>query len=331
MIVKYLKSLVIGYGSIGKRHIQNLHKLKNMEILVCTKRKNDNFLKKHNCKVYPSLDLSLKESPDFAIICNETYLHISTALKLAQHKIHFFIEKPFGDSLSNTKKLIEITKKNQLISMVGCNFRFHPGIIQMKKIIDEDELGKIISVHSENSSFLPDWHPNEDYSKSYASNKKLGGGVILTCIHELDYLIWLFGKIKNIQTISGKFSDLKIDVEDFSTSLIHFKNMVVAELHLNFFQKPSSRNCKIIGTNGTVVWDYFENKVKLYDHKKNKWVIKLDKKNYDINSMYVDQLSHFLNCIETNSQTINPVKDALETLSLALIMKKHQNTQKWKK
>jgi predicted dehydrogenase len=331
LITKYLKSLVIGYGSIGKRHIQNLSQLKNMEILVCTKQKKDNFLKKHNCKVYASLDLSLKQSPDFAIICNETFLHISTALKLAKNKIHFFIEKPFGDSLSNTKKLIELTKKNKLISMVGCNFRFHPGIIQIKKIINNEDLGKIILVHSENGSFLPDWHPGENYSKSYASNKKLGGGVILTCIHELDYLIWLFGNVKNIYSFSGKLSDLKIDVEDFSISLITFKNMIVAELHLNFFQKPSSRYCKIIGTEGTLIWDYFENNVKLYDNKKNKWVIKLNQKNYDINSMYVEELSHFVNCIKTNSQTINPVEDALETLSLALSMKKHQNIEKWKK
>ncbi len=326
-----MKSLVIGYGSIGKRHIENLSKIKNMEIVVCTKQKKDNFLKKYDCKVYTSFDSSLKESPDFALVCNDTHCHISTAIKLAKNKIHFFIEKPLGDSLLSTKKLVQLTKKNNLITMVGCNFRFHPGIIKIKKIIKKNQLGRIISVHSENGSFLPDWHPDENYSKSYASVKKLGGGVVLTCIHELDYLIWLFGKVKNIQSVSGKYSDLKINVEDLSLTLLHFTNDVIAELHLDFFQKPSSRYCKIIGTKGTLYWDYFQNTVKLYDYKKEKWLIKLNKKNYDINNMYVEELSHFLNCIENNLQTINPVENGLETLSLALLMKKASKSKKWKK
>lgn len=326
-----MKSLVIGYGSIGKRHIENLSKIKNMDILVCTKQKKDNFLKKHNCKVYVSLNSCLKDSPDFALICNETHYHVSTAIELAKNKINFFIEKPLSDSLSGTKKLLDLIKNNNLITMVGCNFRFHPSIIEIRNIIKKNQLGRIISVRTENGSFLPDWHPHEDYKKNYASLKKLGGGVILTSIHELDYLIWLFGKIQNIQSFSGKYSNLKIDVEDLSITLIHFKNNIIAELYLDFFQKPPSRYCKLIGTKGTLYWDYSSNQLKLYEHKKEKWVVKLNNKNYDLNNMYVDELDHFMNCIKNNSQTINSVENSLETLSLALLMKKASISKKMEK
>ena len=326
-----MKALVIGYGSIGKRHINNLSKLPYMDIVVCTKQKKDIFLKKNNCLVINSLDESLKESPDFALICNETHFHISTAMQLAKNKIHFFVEKPLGDSLSGTKKLLELIKNNNLITLVGCNLRFHPCILEINSILKKNRLGKIISVRAENGSFLPEWHTYEDYSKGYAAKKNLGGGVVLTCIHELDYLCWLFGKVKNVISITGKYSELNIDVEDLSLILMQFKNEIVCELHLDYLQKPSSRYCKIIGTKGTLFWDFFTNKIKLYDHKKGKWITILHKKNFNPNNMYIDELNHFISHIQSNKQTMNPINEGIEILSLAITIKNSAKSKKMEK
>ena len=87
-----LKILVIGYGSIGKRHISNLTKIGKIKIIVLTKRKKDNFLKKNNCTVFSKLEDCLNESPIAAIICNETNLHIKIATKLIKNNIHDFIQ-----------------------------------------------------------------------------------------------------------------------------------------------------------------------------------------------------------------------------------------------
>ena len=89
----------------------------------------------------------------------------------------------------------------------------------------------------------------------------------MTCIHEIDYLYWIFGEVKEIFSISGKFSDLEIDVEDLSSILISFQNNIIGEVHLDYFQKPTFRCCKIIGTNGTIYWDSDINLVKIFDHK----------------------------------------------------------------
>ena len=59
--------------------------------------------------------------------------------------------------------------------MIGCNLRFFPPISKIKKLIEQNKIGKIISVQIENGSYLPDWHPYEDYRKGYAAKKKLGG------------------------------------------------------------------------------------------------------------------------------------------------------------
>jgi predicted dehydrogenase len=317
-----LKILVVGYGSIGKRHVRNLIKIKHVEILVCTKNKEADILKKNGIKIFKSLAESLKEKPDIGIICNETSLHVKTAIKLAKQDCHLFIEKALSDSLKNTDTLLNLIKKKKLITIVGCDMRFHKCIQEIKKIIEHGDLGKIISVRVENGSYLPDWHTYEDYRDSFASKKKLGGGVVLTLIHEVDYLYWFFGKVNEVSAITGKFSDLEISVEDFAAILLRFQKNIIAEVHLDYFQQPEFRNCKIIGTKGIIYWDSNSNEVRQYKNSKKKWITKLKDKNFQRNNQFVYELEHFLNCIKNHKQTINPIEDGINTLKISLAVKK---------
>jgi len=259
-----LKILVVGYGSIGKRHTNNLMSINNIDIIICTKNEEAFQLKKKGIKIFNSLSMALKEKPDISIICNETSFHIKTAIKLAKNGSHLFIEKPLSNSLKNINELTKIIEKNKLITMIGCNMRFHDGIKLMKKLIEKNEIGRILSVTVENGSFMPDWHPWEDYRNSYASKKQLGGGVVLTQVHEIDYLYWFFGKVTEVFSFTDKLSDLQLDVEDYSGSLLKFKNKTIGEIHLDYFQKPAVRNCKIIGTKGKIIWNWNNNHLQVF-------------------------------------------------------------------
>lgn len=296
--------------------------MKHVEILVCTKNKEANILKKNGIKIFKSLTESLKEKPDVGIICNETSFHVKTAIKLAKHNCHLFIEKPLSHSLKDIKTLLNLIRKKKLITMIGCDMRFHKCITEMKKIIDHGNLGKIISVRAENGSYLPSWHPWEDYRTSFASKKNLGGGVVLTLIHEIDYLYWFFGRVDEVSAITGKFSDLEISVEDFASILLRFQKNIVAEVHLDYFQQPEFRNCKIIGTKGIIYWDSNSNEVHQYSNSKKKWITKFKYKNFQRNKQFVSELQYFLNCIKNKKQTINPINDGVITLKISLAVKK---------
>lgn len=317
-----MKILVVGYGSIGKRHVNNLTKMKGVEILVCTKNKEVDILKKNGIKFFKSLAESLKEKPDVGIICNETSFHVKIAIKLAKQNCHLFIEKPLSNSLNDIKILLNLTKKKKLITMVGCDMRFHKCINKIKKIVEHDDLGKIISVRAENGSYLPNWHPWEDYRNSFASKKNLGGGVVLTLIHEIDYLYWLFGRVDDVSAITGKFSDLEISVEDFAAILLRFQKNIIAEIHLDYFQQPEFRNCKIIGTKGSIYWDSNSNEVRQYDNSTKKWTTKLKYKNFQRNTQFIQELQYFINCVKNRKQTLNPIDDGLNTLKISLMAKK---------
>lgn len=323
-----MKVLVVGYGSIGKRHIENLSKLKNVQIIVCTKRNSDKFLQEKKCNIYESLTDCIRENPLFAIIANQTRFHMKTALRLAKEGIHMLIEKPLSHSLQGTKELLNVVNKKKLIVLMGCNFRFHPSFMLMKNIVLQGDLGRIISARVENGSFLPDWHPYENYQTNYAARTDLGGGAVLTCIHEIDYLYWFFGNIRDVFSVTGKFSDLNIKAEDLSVIILKFKNNVIAEAHLDYFQQPSARNCKMIGTKGTLTWDMEKNTVKYYNIKSKKWIEKLRLSNYDINTTYVDELLHLIECIKNKNKPLNDLKEGIYTLKVALTVK---NSSKLKK
>ena len=321
------KILIVGYGSIGKRHVENLLSIPNLEIIVCTKRNDVNKLKKH-AKVYHTIRQSLKENPDLGFITNETSLHIPTAMKLASQGMDLFIEKPLSNSTKGISDFTKTVNKKRIITQMGCNMRFDPCIKKIKSLVQKKAIGKIISVQVENSSYLPDWHPYENYSKGYAARDDLGGGIVLTMIHDLDYLFWIFGDIKEVFSITGKFSDLKVSADDTSAILLKFKNNIIGQIYLDYHQRHSFREIKIKGTKGSIHWNSDENKVRVFDLRKKIWSIKLAIKNNQRNKMYVDEINHFLQCVKLRKPTINPIQDGIRTLEISLGIKKSSNLKR---
>ena len=323
------KILVVGYGSIGRRHVDNFLEFKDIQLIVYTKRNDLQLLKKKGVKVSNSLAECLKENPDIGIIANETSLHIPIAIKLAEEGLDLFLEKPLSNSLKDVEKLRAIVKKNKLITQMGCNLRFHPCIKKIKSLIEQQKIGKIISAQVQNYSYLPDHI--EDYRKSYAGRKDLGGGVILTQIHEIDYMYWFFQEVENVISIVGKFSELDVTAEDYVSSLLKFKNKIIGELHMDCFQRPDFKSCKIRGTKGEIYWDSDNNCVKIYNMNKKRWEIKFDNgfsNNLDTYSTYVEELKHFLKCVKHRKETVNDLEQGISTLKIALAIKKASKLMK---
>ena len=321
--------LIVGYGSIGKRHLENFLQFKDIRLTVYTKRNDLQLLKKKGIKVSNSLTECLKENPDVGVIANETSLHIPIAIKLAKEGLDLFLEKPLSNSLKDIEKLRAIVKKNKLITQMGCNLRFHPCIKKIKSLIEQQKIGKIISAQVQNYGYLPD-HA-EDYRNSYAARKDLGGGVILTQIHEIDYMYWFFQEVENVISMSGKFSELDVTAEDYVSSLLKFKNKIIGELHTDYFQRPNFRSCKIRGTKGEIYWNSDNNCVNIFNMNKKRWETKFDdgfSDNLDTYSSYIEELKHFLKCVKHRKETINDLEQGITTLKIALAIKKASKLMK---
>ncbi len=317
----------MGYGSIGKRHVTNLLDNSKAEIIICTKRKDLKFLGK-NVIVVNSIDKALKENPTIGFITNETSYHIPTAIKLAKAGLDLFIEKPLSNSTKGVKILQKIVKEKKLIVQMGFHMRFHKCILKIHELLEQKKVGRVISCQVENASYLPDWHPYEDYRKGYAAKDRLGGGIVLTQIHEIDYLYWFFGKPKSVYSVTGKFSDLEISTDDYSSSIIKFKKDITTEMHLDFFLGHEYKRCKIKGTKGYIFWNSVYNEVKFFDAKKKSEKVILKLKNFERNDMYVDEIKKFLKCVKNRKKPMNSLDQGIETMNIALNIIKSGKTKK---
>ena len=312
-----MKILIIGLGSIGKRHL-NILKNMNKKINIIALRSDRNAKKIDGAKNYYNLQNALKEKPDIAFITTPTSLHIKYATKCAKAGCHLFIEKPLSHNQKDIKELINIVKKNNLITLMGCNMRFNPVIKKLKEKIYELDLKNIYSYRINCGSHLPDWRPNRDYKKTYSAKKEMGGGVILDLIHEIDYAYWLFGEIENLKSYSDHISNLKINTEDFAEIILKNKNNIIGNIHLNYYRLNAKRYIEIIAKDLLIEADLLNGKLNINYKNKNVTYDFDFKRNY----MYEKQMKYFLNCIKKNKKTFNDIKEGYKILKIALKAKK---------
>lgn len=257
-----MRIAVVGVGSIGKRHIENIEDLGH--------------------KVVP-IDIGDKYQfdVDAAFICTPTQAHVTAAVEYIRKDVPLFIEKPITYSFEQLVILMNEYEKNPVLSMVGCNMRFHPALLRAKQVAESK---KVICARAEFGYYLPFWRKG-DYKKSYSASEY--GGILLDDIHEVDYLTWLFGDIKHLNLVCGKVGDLDIVKEDIAEIGIMFKNGVSASVHCDYLMKNYHRTLDL----------HLPHEVITY-------------KLMPTNLMYKKEVEYFLSCIKENKEPMNGIRNA---------------------
>ena len=313
-----MKTLFAGLGSIGRRHLRNLVSLGESDIVLYRTHKSSLPDKElGSFRVETNLSKAFSEHPDAVVISNPSSMHMAIAEQAAKANCQIFIEKPISHTLDSLAHFEETQKDSTSVVFVGFQFRFNPGLKTVKKIIDDKVMGKPISFQCHWGEYLPGWHPWEDYKKSYAADRDMGGGVVLTLSHPLDYLRWIFGEVKELYAVTGKFSDLEIKSEDTAEVLLTFTNNVIGGLHLDYYQRPKKHYLSIICSGGTVFWEYETSMVHL--EKASGEIVEIEApENYERNQMYLDEMRHFLDIIKRGAQPICGFSDGKKALELAM-------------
>jgi len=310
-----MKVLVVGCGSIGGRHIANLLKISGIEeIFVYTKRKNclNNINdRKNKIRIVKNLN---KLKVDFAIICNETYKHIKTAITLAKEGVHLFIEKPISNKLNGIDELKRIIKEKKIILFVAYNLRFIGSLKYIKKYLSHKHLGDLYFAKIEVGQYLPHWRGNIDYKKSYSASKRKGGGVALDLSHEIDYMQYLFGFPIYWKTFKTKVSKLKINTEDVFEGLYLFKNNFICNVHSDYLQRPIRRIMRIVGDKGILICDFIKKYIVIKNHDKE--IIINRKGLFDMEKTYMDEMNHFINAIRKNRKSHIDLDEGIKVLRL---------------
>jgi len=330
-----MKVLFVGLGSIGQRHLRNLKCIAGDSVNVIAFRsknhtpvldeqqqviENTSLEQQYKIRKFDDLDQALADKPDIAFITNPSHHHINVALKAAEAGCHLFIEKPLSANTDRINELIDLVHHKKLTAMVAYQYRFHPGLIQVAKWLENKKIGQPISATFVQGDFLPQWHPYEDYRDSYASRKELGGGVLLTQIHEFDNALYLFGLPRRVFSLGGKLSQLEINVEDTASVLMecaHKGKILPVTILTDFLQSPPVRNCTIVGENGRIFLDLIDNNLSLTKRETSETEYH-DYKGFKRNQLFIDELKHFLDAVSGKTVPVVSIKTGLASLRMAL-------------
>jgi len=262
-------------------------------------------------------------NPAAVIIATPTSLHGTLALESALHGCHLFVEKPLAHTSDGLERLASEVARRNLVSMVGCNMRFHPGPARVKAVLETGTIGRILFARVFGGSYLPEWRPWQDYRQSYSAQASLGGGCILDGIHEIDLACWYLGDVRSVIALAGQVSDLELtDVEDVASLILEHHDRRRSEVHLDYVQRVRLRGCVVAGTQGTVTWEWSEHRVRVYRAHERHWDSEPLVEGWDVNTMYVDEMEHFLAAVRLGKCTCNPIADAVKVTRVALAAKR---------
>ena len=312
MIQNHDPLLIMGAGSIGERHIGILQKLGYSNIWVY-RQCNGSLRNIDENSIHVLTDLSLTDQikPSAAIICTPTAQHLKQALFCAERGIPVLIEKPLSDNLAGFDQLKATVLRNNGYVQTAYMLRFYPLFKSIKSVIENKELGNLLSMQTYWGEYLPDWHPWEDYRHSYAARKEMGGGAALTLSHDVDLVNWFSGnKVKNWSTMKNYRSALEINVESGADISIAYENGITAHCHVNFHERVPKRCYRFVFDEGSIEVDYLQSSMIFYRQKET---ISQTIPDFDRNQLYEAQLLYFFRQIndENRSQAaINSIRES---------------------
>lgn len=315
-----MKVLLIGCGSIGKRHATNLLDIiPDAQFTIINSNGMENeFSNLINAKMVSNWDSAI-EDIDLVIVANPSALHARHVEKIIKSNLAAYIEKPLVTSLhelDNLKSLLKTYAPVQPI-MMGCNLRFLPSIRLLKEYIDNARIGNLCRAIFEVGHYLPDWRPSQDYRQSYSAKKNMGGGVVFDLVHELDLVRYLLGEFDVVSSEYQRLSHLEIDAED--TAVIHLsrQNGPLISVHLDYVSRIPTRQIKIVGDEGTLIWDLINKKLQLCKTSGIS-IITDSHEDFDVANTYKTAMKELINAMQHRQSTSQPLSEGILTTQLML-------------
>ncbi len=319
-----MRFLICGLGSIGRRHLRNLRSLGQDDIVLLRTRTStlpDEEL--DGLPVESDIGRALARwHPDAVIVSNPTAAHLGVAIPAAQAGCHLLIEKPVSDSMEGIGALRRAVDQGGGRVLVGFQFRFHPGMRESKRLLDQGAIGRPLTARAEWAEYLPDWHPWEDYRRSYAARRDLGGGVLLTLCHPFDYLRWLLGDVERVQGLTARLGDLEIDVEDTAEVILTHEGGTISSVHLDYLGRPPRHRFEISGTGGSLRWDNEDGAVCWWTATDRVWQVKPAPAGFERNTLFLEEMRHFIAVAQGLENPACNLEEGIKALEMAEAVRK---------
>lgn len=311
--------LICSLGSIGRRHLRHFRMLgvERIDAFRTGKATLSDAGPLQPDHVYFSLSEALAQGPQAVIVGNPTALHLETAQAAVEAGAHVLIEKPVSHTVQGLETLKQAARAKKRQVFVAYNLRFHPALQAVCQVVCSGKpLGQPLLARLHFGTFLPDWHPWEDYHLSYAARRDLGGGATLTNSHELDYALWLFGPAQQSTGLLSPHRTLGTEVDESSAVLIRHSSGVLSSITLSLAQKPASRGAEIVCEGGVLSLDLLHGwwTVHPREHQPREYHIP---EAFTIDDTYRMQAQAFLRALEGEATELATLEEAKAVLEIA--------------
>ncbi|MCP4594357.1 MAG: aminotransferase class III-fold pyridoxal phosphate-dependent enzyme [bacterium] len=331
-----MRVVVVGMGSIGRRHLGNLRRLSDAtEILAVDPDPQARaWADAHGAvAVFESLEDALLQRADAAVLCTPTGLHLEGLSRCVADRVPVYVEKPIAARVQPA--LLHVLREADASCctiVVGANLRYMPGAAELTGLLREKRLGRLVGIHAHAGAYLPEWRPNRelrDYRQSYSANPN-EGGAMLDFVHEFDLMRWWGGEVQTVSALIRHASDLQIEAEDVADVLLKFASGATGTLHVDYLERVPRRFIQLLFTEGRAIWDVIAQKVEVVDAA-GEVTTPVDLPDYDIDHCYQDALGDFLRAIGDLGQArcVQTGWDGAAALALVDAARASAETSRW--
>lgn len=327
--IESLNALVIGYGSIARRHVRNLRTLvPNAQVIAL--RREDTPAPEGVDAVVTDWDRALAHQPRFALVTSPAPRHLDDTRRALEAELHVLVEKPLATSLDGIQELRVLAERVGKSVLVAYPFRFHRPLRLVREAVAERSVGDVLSIRAEVGMYLPDWRPGTDYRSTVSAVRALGGGALFELSHEFDVVRWLVGDVDRVFAHTGRVSDLEIDVEDIADVLLRFESGAHGSIHLDFLQRIPHRALRVVGSAGTITWQLDGDRARVWCSGQDGWT-DLSTTPPDRNEMYLAEMAHLLDCVQGTAHPRVSLMDGEAALRVALAAHASAASSTWAK
>jgi predicted dehydrogenase len=313
-----LTGLLVGHGSIGRRHLANLYGLGVTDWAVVHTGLGTLPLDAPGpVRVYDNLVEALdEETPSFAVIANPSRLHLDAAVACAAAGCHLLVEKPLSDRLNGIAELEAAAAVRGVRVLVGFQFRHHPALARIGAILRSGAVGAPLDATVVWAEHLPSWHPWEDWRLGYAARADLGGGVHHTICHPFDYLRLLFGDAVEVTASLTTDGPLGLDVPEAADVVVGFGGGFRARVHLDYWARPLMHRLAVVCADGTVEWDYPTGLLRTWTAASGSWRVESLPGLDDRNDLFVAEARHFLEVVDGRADPVCTLSDGTAAIAI---------------
>ena len=326
-----MKIAIIGLGSIGRRHLGNFHTVgvDTLTAFDAAATAREAAVKQFPfATVTPTLETAL-DGAHGVIVCTPPESHLAIGRMALERGAHVMIEKPLTQTVDGVEAFLKACDAKGVRVLTAYNWRYWPPMLLVEQMLREGRVGPLRAARTEYAYHLTIRYPGQDYRKFYMADAKQGGGCLLDESHAIDYMRWLCGEIVEVSAIVDRISSLEITTDDLADLTVKFASGCIGNIHMNLFAWNMHSHFELMGEEGVIQWRRFENEIRLFDPRANRWEI------YpfsgQLNDMYVEEARHFLACVRGEATPRCDGWDGLRTMQVIEAARRSSAARSWVK